>query len=317
MHIRSYGARVRNSALRMTDVTPEVRGFQALCFQVYGPLSPIRNYASAKGSHSMTLLRKVTMILALWAVATPSASWSEEIAIVGTGDGIDILRELTSSYNSDAAGDHFAVPPSVGSGGGIAAVGSGTAILGRIARGLTESELTRGIVPTPIARMPSAFFVNPSAGITGLTAEQLREIYAGKITNWREVGGADQRIRVVRREEADSTLVVLRGSMPGWRDLEITERSKLATSTQETVETVRTVEGAVGFGPFTRTLEDTVVVLRIDGKYPIDSTYPSSAAFALIHLRQTVTPGAQDFLRFAQSPTARSIIARFGAVPMF
>ena len=105
--------------------------------------------------------------------------------------------------------------------------------------------------------------------------------------------------------------------MPGWRDLEITERSKLATSTQEAVETVRTVEGAIGFGPFTRTLEDGVTVLRIDGKYPTDAQYPSSAALALIHLRQTVTPGAQDFLQFAQSPPARTIISRFGAVPTF
>ena len=263
------------------------------------------------------LVRKTMVILALWAMATPSTSWSDEIAIVGTGDGIDILRELTSSYNSAAESVQFTVPPSVGSGGGIAAVGSGTAILGRIARGLTEAELTRGIVPTPIARMPSAIFVHPSAAITALTAEQLRDIYAGKITNWREVGGADQRIRVVRREEADSTLVVLRGSMPGWRDLEITDRSKLATSTQETTETVRTVEGAIGFGPFTRTLEETVVVLRIDGKYPTDPAYPSSAALALIHLGRTVTAEAQDFLRYAQSPTARNIISRFGAVPTF
>jgi hypothetical protein len=59
------------------------------------------------------------------------------------------------------------------------------------------------------------------------------------------------------------------------------------------------------------------VVLRIDGKYPTDSGYPSSAALALIHLAQTVTSGAQDFLRYAQSPTARTIISRLGAVPTF
>jgi len=263
------------------------------------------------------IARKLAIALTLWTVAIPSASWSDEVAIVGTGDGIDILRELASSYNAAGPADRFTVPPSVGSGGGIAAVGSGAAVLGRIARSLTEAEASRGIVPTPIARMPSAFFVHPSAGVAALTSEQLRKIYAGELTNWRDVGGADQRIRVVRREEADSTLVVLRGSMPGWRDLEITERSKMATSTQEAVETVRTVEGAIGFGPFTHTLEETVAILRIDGAYPTDAAYPSSAALALIHLSQTVTPGAQDFLRFAQSPTARSIIARFGAVPMF
>ena len=69
--------------------------------------------------------------------------------------------------------------------------------------------------------------------------------------------------------------------------------------------------------PFTRTLEKTVNILKIDGAYPTDPAYPSSAGLALIHLSQTVTPGAQDFLRFAQSPTARTIISSFGAVPTF
>jgi phosphate transport system substrate-binding protein len=265
----------------------------------------------------MRFAQKLMIAVALWALAAPTTSWSEEIPIVGTGDGMDILRELTSSYNASAAGDRFTVPPSVGSGGGIAAVGSGAAILGRIARGLTEAELSRGIVPTPIARLPSAFIVHRSVGISGVTAEQLRKIYAGEITNWKEVGGADQRIRVVRREEADSTLVVLRGSLPGWRDLEITDRSKLTTSTQETIDTVRTVEGAIGFGPFTHTLEDIVTVIRVDGAYPTDPAYPSGAGLALIHLANTLTPRVEDFLRFAQSPAARDIIKRFGAVPMF
>jgi phosphate transport system substrate-binding protein len=263
------------------------------------------------------VLRAVALALAISGWAAPSHGQGAEIAIVGTGDGIDILRELASTYNDAAAGTRFSIPPSVGSGGGIAAVGSGTAILGRIARGLTDAELTRGIVATQIARMPSAIFANRSIGVTGLTAEQLRGIYAGTITNWQEVGGADQRIRVVRREETDSTLVVLRASMPGWRDLDITERSKLATSTQEAVDTVRTVDGAIGFGPFTRTLENTVAVLRVDGLYPTDPDYPSNAVLALIHLKQTVTPEAQDFLTYAVSPNARQIISRLGAVPTF
>ena len=264
-----------------------------------------------------SLLRNLVAVVILLGIVTPSSSRSEEIPIVGTGDGIDILRDLTSSYNATVPGVQFTVPPSIGSSGGIAAVGSGTAVLGRIARSLTEAEAARGIVPTPLARMPSAIFVNPTAGVAALTSDQLRDIYAGNITNWSEVGGSNRRIRVVRREEVDSTLVVLRASMPGWRDLAITERSKLATSTQESIETVRTVEGAIGFGPFTHTLEGSVVVLRIDGKYPTDPEYPSSATLALIHLQGTVTPTAQDFLRYAQSPAARDIISRFGAVPTF
>jgi phosphate transport system substrate-binding protein len=250
----------------------------------------------------------------LWAGAGPGLS--SELPVVGTGDGIDILRAISASFNKASAESEITGPPSIGSGGGVAAVGSGNAVLGRIARELTEAEVTRGIVAVPIARLPSAVFVNPGARVASISAVQLRDIYAGLISNWKDVGGADLRIRVVRREEADSTLSVLRASMPGWRDLEITDRSKMATSTQEAVETVRSVNGAVGFGPFTKTLEEGTTVLRIDGRYPVDPGYPSAVTLSLIHLRQTKSTEADAFIEYAKGGDAQKMISAFGAVPI-
>jgi phosphate transport system substrate-binding protein len=236
--------------------------------------------------------------------------------IVGTGDGIDVLRTVGSSFTEQENSVRIEVSPSIGSGGGIAAVGSGKAVLGRVARELTAAEAASGIVYKPIARLPSAFFVNPAAGISSLTHEQLLDIYAGRVTNWRELGGSDQRIRVVRREDADSTLTVLRASMPGWRDLEITEKSKTATTTQEAVETVREVTGAIGFGPFSKPLEQGLTVLRIDGRYPTDPDYPSSVVLALIYMKSLQNADAFDFIKFVESPKARDAIASLGSVPV-
>jgi phosphate transport system substrate-binding protein len=133
---------------------------------------------------------------------------------VGTGDGIELMRTLGASYTAENPQTVIVVPPSIGSGGGLAAVGSDKEILARIARPLTESERALGLVATPVFRLPSAFFLHRSAGVSAMTFEQIADVYAGKITNWREVGGADLRIKVVRREEADSTLTVLRQTMP-------------------------------------------------------------------------------------------------------
>src|SRR5205085_1966260 len=134
--------------------------------------------------------------------------------------------------------------PSIGSGGGVAAVGSEKEVLARVARPLSDTERGLGLVATPVFRLPSAFFVHRSAGVSGLSTQQLADIYAGKITNWRDVGGADLRVKVVRREEIDSTLLVLRQTMPGWKDLAITEKSKTAVTTQDCINTVKQVEGA-------------------------------------------------------------------------
>jgi phosphate transport system substrate-binding protein len=238
------------------------------------------------------------------------------LEVVGTGDGIDLLRAVAASFNEHDQTVRIEIPASIGSGGGIAAVGSGKAVLGRVARGLSDAEIASGIVYEPMARLPSAFFVHPGTGITAVTSDQLIGIYSGRITNWKELGGADQRIRVVRREDTDSTLIVLRASMPGWRDLVLTDKSKTATSTQEAIETVREVTGAIGFGPYSKPLNEGLAVLRVDGRHPTDLDYPSSVVLALIHMNTITDPDALAFLKFAQSPQARDIITGLGSVPV-
>ncbi len=217
-------------------------------------------------------------------------AWAEPVKldIVGTGDGMEVLRALGSAFSEQHKSVDIVIPPSIGSGGGVAAVGSGKSVLGRVARKLTDTETASGIVYRPIARLPASFFTHPDAGVTSLTSAQLLDIFAGRVTNWKEVGGKDVRIRVVRREDTDSTLTVLRASMPGWKDLAISEKSKTATTTQEAVNTTREVSGAIGFGPFHKSLEQGLTVIKIDGHYPTDDSYPSSVELALIFTEKTL-----------------------------
>src|SRR5690349_10162357 len=206
-----------------------------------------------------------------------------DLSVVGTGDGIDLLRALGAAYSADHPDTNVVVPPSIGSGGGIAAVSSNKEVLARAARPLSESEREAGLIATPVFRLPSAFFVHRSAGVKGLTTAQLADVYSGKVSNWKEVGGNDVRIKIVRREDADSTLQVLRQSMPGWKSLAITEKSKTAVTTQDCIDTVKEVPGAIGFGPFTKALEMELSVLKIDGHYPTDKTYPSAVTLTFVH----------------------------------
>ena len=239
-----------------------------------------------------------------------------DLSIVGTGDGIDLLRALGAAYTADHPDTNVVVPPSIGSGGGIAAVGSNKEVLARIARPLSDSEREAGLVATPVFRLPSAFFVHRSAGVSSLTTAQLVDIYNGKITNWRDVGGQDMRIKVVRREDQDSTLLVLRQSMPGWKDLAITEKSKMAMTTQECVDTVKEVPGAIGFGPFTKALEMELAVLKIDGHYPTDRNYPSAVTLSFVHKDSTVTADAKRFIGYVKAAKAKTVLTSMGGVPV-
>ena len=237
-------------------------------------------------------------------------------AVVGTGDGMEMLSAVSVVFSADQPDIVVSVPPSIGSGGAVAAVGADRDVLGRIARPLKDAERAQGLESTPIVRIPSAFFVHPSASIGALTAQQLTDIYAGRVENWKELGGADLKIKIVRREEADSTLGELRATMPGWKDLAISSRSKMAMTTQEAIESVRTVEGAIGFGPYSTTLEQGTTILRVDGKHPTDPGYYSAVTLALLHKPGTLTPDAKSFVEFARSEKAHKLFRQLGGVPV-
>ena len=240
---------------------------------------------------------------------------AEQISVPGTGDGMEMLRAVAAAYAADNLGTSIVVPPSTGSGGGVIAVAQDRAPLGRIAVPLSTSEEAAGLTAVTIVRLPLAFYAHPSAGVSELTSAQLVGIYDGTIANWKEVGGANLRIKVVRREEKDSTLVVLRSTLSGWKDLKFSDRSKLAVTTQDSLDSVRQTEGAIGFGPFSETRGYGFIVFRIDGKYPTEPDYPSFNRLRLIYKPATVTPEAKKFIEFAKSPKARQMYMDFGGVP--
>ena len=240
---------------------------------------------------------------------------ADPMNVPGTGDGIEMLRAVAAAYAADNPGASIVVPPSTGSGGGVIAVSQEKAILGRIAVPLSASEEAAGLNSVSIVRLPLAIYAHGSARVSELTSAQLAGIYDGTITNWKEVGGPDLRIKVVRREEKDSTLVVLRATLPGWKNLTLTEKSKLAVTTQDSLDSVRQTEGAIGFGPFSETRGHGFIIFRIDGKDPTEPDYPSFNRLRLIYKSATVTPEAKKFIEFAKSAKAKQMYVSFGGVP--
>ena len=237
-------------------------------------------------------------------------------AVVGTGDGMEMLHAVSVVFSTERPDLPVSVPPSIGSGGAVAAVGADRNVLGRVARPLKDAELAQGLETTPIVRIPSAFFVHPSVGVAALAAHQLTDIYAGRIDNWKHVGGPDLKIKIVRREDADSTLGELRATMPGWKDLVITSRSKMAMTTQEAIESVRTVEGAIGFGPYSSDLAQGTTIVTVDGKHPTDGSYYSAVTLALLHKPSTLTTEAKTFVEFTRSSKAQNLFRQMGGVPV-
>src|ERR1044071_4172077 len=126
----------------------------------------------------MSIATRVLVAIPLAAMSLSSLQ-AGDLSVVGTGDGIDLLRALGAAYTADHPDTNVIVPPSIGSGGGVAAVGSNKEVLARIARPLSDSEKEAGLIAVPVLRLPSAFFVHRSAGVSSVSSAQLANIYQG------------------------------------------------------------------------------------------------------------------------------------------
>jgi len=250
-------------------------------------------------------------------VAFPLGSaFAGEVVIPGTGDGVAILKAIGAAFTAAHPEMPVSIPDSIGSSGGIKAVGAGEAVMARVARDIKEKERGLGLTQTPFARIPAVFFVHPGVRVSMLKAEQVAAIYAGTITNWRQLGGDDAAIVVVAREENDSTLGVLRSSMSAFAELKITPTALVETKTPLMVERVESTPNAIGFGPYDVASKNAVKVVGLDGVMPLMANYPCVTTLSLVYKQETLSGPYAAFLQFATSPAAMLPISVGGGVAL-
>lgn len=131
-----------------------------------------------------------------------------------------------------------------GSSAGIAAVTGGSADIGLSSRYLKEEEKAAGAVENIVGYDGIAICANPANGISGLTGEQLSQLYTGKIRSWSELGGSDLPVVLIGREAGSGT----RNAFEEW--LGLTDRCTYAgelDSTGAVMARIAVTPGAVGY----------------------------------------------------------------------
>ena len=256
------------------------------------------------------------MAIMIFGLMMSHTAGAEEITIVGTGSGMAILDNVGKAFTGMNPDVTVVVPKSIGSGGGVKAVGSDQAVIGRIARKVKDKEASYGLTYVAMAKLPVVFYTNKSAAVESLTPGQICDIYSGKVTNWSDVGGKGGKIRVVRREDGDSSLSVLRDAFPGFKDLEITEKSKTTNSDSEACELTEKKADTIAFGTLGNAKEYDVTILKIDGKHPTDTDYPYTGELALIYKDKNLSGKVKDFVSFATSDQSHGVIKEAGGMPI-
>jgi len=174
-----------------------------------------------------------------------------------------------------------------GSSVGVKSAGDGTVDIGTASRKVKDEEMQTypDLVVTTIARDGIAAIVHPDVAVDGLTKEQVRDIFAGVITNWKEVGGADRPIVVVSREEGSGTRSAFQEMVMGGEEPPIVDTAILQPSNGAVRTTVASTPDSIGYISFGY-LDNSVKALAINGVAPtvenaLNGTYPVVRPFKM------------------------------------
>lgn len=194
------------------------------------------------------------------APAETTTDLSGSISMVGSTSMEKLANALSEAFMEEYP-DVTVTAEFVGSGAGIEAVTNGTVDIGNSSRSLKDEEKAAGVVENVVAIDGIAVCVDPANEVADLTKEQLTNIYNGTVTNWKEVGGADEPIIVIGREAGSGT----RGAFEELVDL--VDGCKYANeldSTGAVIAKVASTPGAIGYASLDA-LDDSVKALSLEG----------------------------------------------------
>jgi len=269
---------------------------------------------------------------------SPSEAASASQAVYIENKGSDTIVNLALAWAEKYQGDHPEVSISVtggGSGTGIAALINGTVDIANASRQIKSEEIdeakANGVDPLEhiIARDAIAVIVNPQNPVQQLTLQQISDIYSGKISNWKEVGGDDRPIVRLSRETNSGTHVyfletVLRLSKKDDKTL-FSMDTLLLPSSEGIIAEVRQNPNAIGYDGLGYVPEDLRMIAIAEtegGAYVLpsiatvnDKTYPI-ARDLYMYTNGQPTGAVQEYLDWILAPEAQQIVADLGFVPV-
>jgi len=277
----------------------------------------------------MVVFRKIaTALILLLAVGGSSVSAQEtelrnfkdlegKIDIAGGTAHIPVMKE--------AAEQIMKVNPKIritvaggGSGVGVQKVGAGLVDIGNTGRPLTPAEISKfGLKTFPFAIDGVAVAVNPKNYVGALTSQQVKDIFAGKIKNWKGVGGSDAPIHLFTRDEASGTRETF------WKKLlnkgTIDAKANIVASNGAMKLALAQDPQAIGYLGI-GFVDQKVKAIKLDGAEPTQEN-AKSGAYKVTRLLYMNTKGepqplVRAFIDYIKGPAGAKIIQKSGFIPI-
>jgi phosphate transport system substrate-binding protein len=253
--------------------------------------------------------------------ASGAGALQGRITLTGASTISPLIAEIGKRFEAR----HPAVRIDVQTGGssrGITDAARGTADIGMTSRPLTEAEQT-ALITHPLANDGVTLLVHKTNPVDNLTDDQIRAIYTGRTTNWREVGGPDAPITVVTRADGRSEVELVTTHL-GIKPADI-RATLIAGENQHALKTAGSdphaiVFMSVGAAELELARGANIKLLKWNGieassRSVADGTLPLRRPLLLVTMKQP-TPLVQAFVEFARSREMHDLVRNASYVPL-
>lgn len=266
------------------------------------------------------------VLLALF-VALPVIA-ARAVTIKGSDTMVIMNARLAEAFMSKNPGAVIQVTGG-GSGVGIAALINGTTDIAASSRPIRTSEIdklkarfaTVGYT-FPIARDGLSVYLNERNPVRELTMAQIADIYTGRITNWKGVGGNDSTIILYSRENSSGTYTYFKDNVLKGKDF--SPRAQTLQGTSAVVNAVSKDANGIGYGGAAYAKGIRFAGVKKDANSPAvmpsletvrSGQYPISR-FLYLYSRTRPSGDMKKFLDWAAGAEGQGIVSQVGYFPI-
>ena len=271
----------------------------------------------------MKRLYQELFITSLCLLISTTTVFAGELVIKGSTTVLPIAQKAAEAYMAENPDVKISLSGG-GSGNGIKAIIDGTAQIGNASRFIKQKEVnlanTKGVYPVPFRVALDAIVpvVNSKNTVADLSMTQLKEIYLGRIKDWKEVGGTPGKIVVISRDSSSGTFGV-------WKDLVMKKERVIPSaltvpSNGGIVQAVAKTPGAIGYvGLGYMTPE--IKAVKVDGvsgteENTLNGSFP--IARGLFMFTKGWPKGeTMSFISFILSKKGQALVQEAGSISLF
>lgn len=252
-----------------------------------------------------------------------------QVTVKGSDTMVILCQKWAEAYMKEHSGTNVQVTGG-GSGTGLAALLDGTTDIATCSRTMKAKEetdfiLKNGAKPeeTKVALDGLAIYVNDENPLKEISIPQLEAIFTGKVENWKELGGADERIILYSRENNSGTYTYFKEHV--LKEKDFSTNAQAMPGTAALINAVARDPKGIGYGGIAYGSGVKVLPVKAEANAPaitpsmenvVSGKYPISRYLYFYTNPKKLSSGAKSFLEWVVTDTGQKVVENIGYYPL-